>query len=149
MSGFRRYCFVALSLAAAAGAGCSASGDNLPREPVAGSVTLDGQALASGTIQFTPENQATGVGGGATIQNGQFSIPRETGLVPGSYRVAIYSAGAAGERTKGQAPEGRQIAKAGPAHESIPAKYNAQSELKAEIKSGGSNSGLQFSLVSK
>jgi hypothetical protein len=147
MHRFRCYSFLPLFLVAAV-SGCSLSGDNLPREPVSGTVTLDGQPLASGTIQFTPVDQATGVAGGDAIRDGRFSIPRETGLVPGSYRVAIYSAGAAG-RTKGQAPEGRQIAKAGPARESIPAKYNAQSELKAEIKKGGSNVGLQFPLVSK
>ena len=36
-------------------AGCSQSSDELPREPVSGTVTLDGQPLASGTIQFSPD----------------------------------------------------------------------------------------------
>jgi hypothetical protein len=70
--------FVALGLAV----GCSGSGDDLPREPVSGTVTLDNQPLASGTISFIPV--AGQGGGGGTITDGKFSIAREGGLVPGS-----------------------------------------------------------------
>ena len=32
------------------GSGCSGSGDNLPREAISGTMTLDGQPLATGNI---------------------------------------------------------------------------------------------------
>ena len=75
-------------------------------------------------------------GGGGTITDGKFSIAREGGLVPGSYTVAIYAAATQGEQTKpkqvGGTRKESQVAK-----ELIPAKYNANTELKAEIKKGG------------
>ena len=151
MSGSYRRTFIAL-LVAAAGAvasGCSGSGDELPREPVSGTVTLDGTALASGMIQVTPVDDKTGVGGGAPIGGGKFSIARESGLVPGSYRVAIYAGGHGGDAAKGASPEGRGKERSAKANETIPAKYNAQSELKADIKKGGPNDALQFALQSK
>ena len=53
---------VALFLAAAGltATGCAGSEDELPREPVSGTVTLDDQPLAEGTIRFIPS-----AGGGA------------------------------------------------------------------------------------
>jgi hypothetical protein len=144
--------FTAVGLAAA---GCSGSGDELPREPVSGKVTLDGQALADGAIQFMPATSATGEKtavaqpGGATIKNGQFSIPRETGLVPGSYNVAINAAERGAEQTKPAGPgTGQKGAKGRVPNELIPAKYNAQTVLTVEIKKGGA-SDLKFDLQSK
>jgi hypothetical protein len=129
-------------------AGCAGSGDDLPREPVSGTVTLDSQPLANGTIQFNPMSEATGtaVSGGATIANGQFSIARQNGLVPGTYRVAIYAAAKTGERTKPAEIGGAKRSEL--PKELIPSKYNANSELKAEIPKGG-KSDLKFDLQSK
>jgi hypothetical protein len=144
--------FTAVGLAAA---GCSQSGDELPREPVSGTVTLDSQPLADGVIQFMPATSATGEGtaviqpGGATIKGGRFSIPRDTGLVPGSYNVAINAADRGAEQTKPDVPgTGQKAQKGRVPKELIPAKYNAQTELKAEIKKGGA-SDLKFDLQSQ
>jgi hypothetical protein len=129
--------------------GCSGGGDDLPREPVSGTVTLGGQPLADGVIQFNPVGGATSVGnpvsGGAQIKGGQFSIPRDTGLVPGNYNVAIYSAEKR-DRTKPAQVGGGKVTEL--AKELIPAKYNSQTELKAEIKKGVP-SNFTFSLESK
>src|SRR5689334_16793809 len=72
--------------------GCSGSGDELPREAVSGTVKLDGQPLANGAIQFTPDSGGA-TSGGSTITDGQYSIEQENGLVPGSYKVAVNAAG--------------------------------------------------------
>jgi hypothetical protein len=68
-------------------------------------------------------------------------------LVPGSYTVAIYASAAGGAQTKPKEVGGTrkefQVAK-----ELIPAKYNTNTELKAEIKKGG-NKDLNFVLESK
>jgi hypothetical protein len=128
-------------------AGCSGSRDDLPREPVAGTVTMDGQPLAEGAIQFSPAAGAEGRVTSATvpIENGQFSIPRAEGLVPGSYKVSI-SAVPVPRDTRIKATFGKK--KATPFKELIPAKYNTKTILTGEIKRGGA-SGLKYDLQSK
>jgi hypothetical protein len=115
-----------------AGQGCS--DDDLPRQPVSGFVTLDGQPLANGAISFYPdmlEDHNFPVVGGAMIKGGYFSIPRSLGLVPGHYEVAIFSArGRERRREKGRQPGNeRAVAK-----EQIPAKYNTNTTLAIAIK---------------
>ncbi len=130
--------------------GCSGeSSDNLPREAIAGKVTMDSQPLPKGTILFLPEGNQAEEASSATgeIANGEFSIPRSRGPVPGKYKVSI---------SHTDQPEGRvkiQLKKPGkkPATgftELIPAKYNTKTELKAEIPRGG-KSDLDFPLQSK
>ena len=131
--------------------GCSGPSDDLPREAVSGAVTLDNEPLASGVITFIPAGGSSGggpsPGGGGEISNGSFSIARENGLVPGNYSVSIYASAKQEAKAKpeqiGGTKKERQLAK-----ELIPAKYNAKTELKAEIKKGGA-SDLKFALESK
>jgi hypothetical protein len=113
-------------------AGCG-GGDELPRRAVSGTVTLDGQPLAEGTIRFDPaDGQATG--GGDVIRGGSYSLPRANGLVPGQYRVSISSAsGASG--ASGEAPGSAGVMMS----EQIPSRYNSRSELTAEVADSGSN----------
>lgn len=66
--------------------GCSR--DPLGRCAISGSVNVDGVPLQVGNIAFQPlEGQPTA--SGAAVTEGMFSIPRESGLVPGRYRVVI------------------------------------------------------------
>jgi hypothetical protein len=130
------------------GPGCGEEGDELPRETVWGTVNLDGKPLEKGTIQFTPApqgSQGAAVQGGGMIESGKYSIPRDRGLVPGEYQVAIFSG------RGGRPPVGKNGPVTGgpaPTKETIPAKYNAQSQLKAEIKKGGLND-ISFDLTSQ
>ena len=66
--------------------GCS-RGDG--RLAVSGSVTLDGQPLERGSVNFRPApgNQAPSSGG--TIDQGEFTLPTAHGLKPGEYLVTI------------------------------------------------------------
>jgi len=132
-------------------AGCSGLGDDLPREAISGMVTLDGQPLAGGVIQFTaPSGGGTGGAGdtgGSSISAGRFSIDREHGLVPGNYRVAVNSS-TKGSDTPGKPAEPGRPTKADRPKELIPAKYNSESTLKAEVKKGGGND-FKFELESK
>lgn len=127
--------------------GCSGPSDDLPREAVYGTVTLDGQPLANGTITFMPAGGG-GTGGGSEIKDGSFSISRDAGLVPGNYNVAINASAKREERAKPEQVGGTrkesQLAK-----ELIPAKFNSKTVLKAEIKKGGGNDNLKFDLESK
>ena len=143
----RRFSFALFLAASGLMAGCSGSRDELPREPVSGTVMMDGQPLAEGAIQFTP---AAGSGGPAIsytapIENGEFSIPRADGLVPGSYKVSI-SAVPVKRDTRIEATIGKK--KATPFKELIPAKYNSKTTLTEEIKRGGA-SGLKYEIRSK
>ena len=142
-----RYSFVLFLATAGLIAGCSGSRDDLPREPVSGTVTMDSQPLAEGAIQFTPAAGSGGppISGNATIEDGRFSIPRADGLVPGSYKVSI-SAVPVKRDTRIPATYGKK--KATPFKELIPAKYNTKTTLTEEIKRGGA-SGLKYDLQSK
>lgn len=63
------------------------------------------------------------------INAGRYSVPAESGLLPGKYRVRVYW------------PE-KIVFKPGPnplPKERMPAKYNVQSELTVEVRQGGAN----------
>ncbi len=125
--------------------GCSGSSDELAREPVTGTVTLDSQPLPSGSVSFIPAGGGPGAGG-ASITDGRFSIAQDVGLPPGNYSVVINSSKKRDDATK---PD--QVGHIKPSDlpkELIPAKYNYKTELKIEIKKGGGND-LKFALESK
>ncbi len=127
---------------------CSQSVDDLPREPVSGTVMMDDQPLPDGAIQFAPvEGSATTTGANAEIKDGAFSVPREHGLVPGKYKVRISRAELKAADSKGKKkgiPERSKIL--GP--ELIPSKYNTQTTLEEQIKPGGAKD-LKYDLHSK
>jgi hypothetical protein len=127
--------------------GCG-GGDGLDRQTVTGQVVFDGQPLKEGEILFFPTS-ATGkdaVATGAHISGGSYTISREDGPIPGNYKVQITAAGGA------QAPPASADAMpgTGPIHarELIPAKYNVQSTLTADVKAGETNK-FDFTLSSK
>ena len=128
-------------------AGCG-SGDGLPRERVSGKVTLDGQPLPSGSIQFLPlgggDAKKPALAAGATIVDGAFDISRESGLTPSKYAVSITSASAGSAGPASGAPGPAQAA----AKEAIPEKYNKNSTLTAEVMANGANT-FTFDLTSK
>jgi hypothetical protein len=132
-------------------AGCSQPLDDLPREPVSGTVMMDGQPLAEAVIQFTPTGATAKspiAGANGEIKDGQFSIPREEGPVPGTYKVSISHAELKDVPSKGKVNTSipQRNKKVGP--EQIPADYNTKSKLEVEIKSGGAGD-LKFELKSK
>ena len=59
------------------------------RNPLSGTVTLDGQPVKTGTISFLPAAGTSGNSSGGEIRDGKFTIPAEVGLQPGEYRVTI------------------------------------------------------------
>ncbi|MCL6508147.1 MAG: hypothetical protein K6T59_14115 [Bryobacteraceae bacterium] len=73
-------------LALLPGCGSDPSG----RQPVRGTVKVNGTPLELGDISFQPlEGQATA--SGAPIRAGEYAIPREQGLAPGKYRVVLHA----------------------------------------------------------
>jgi hypothetical protein len=127
-------CSLAFLLGVSLMAGCA--GDPNARQAVSGMVFLNGQPLDQGRIFFAPVDKGSSESG-ATIENGKYSIPSDLGLVPGTYKVSIFSydrkgATVASDDIPGE--PGKTF------KERIAAKYNVQSTLKAEVAASGSNS---------
>ena len=140
---------LAALLAAAIGGCGGAPTDDRPLQKVKGLVTLDGRPLERGLIRFEPSSPEATTAGGATIEQGQFALDRDAGLVPGNYRVSITGLGPETAALVGggeQAP-GPEAGKASP-KEPVPARYNAQSTLTAEVDDSRVNT-LEFPLSSK
>ena len=116
--------------------------DELPRVPVAGTVTLDGAPLAEGMIQFDPMAETAGTTAAAEIVGGKYAIAKTQGPAPGKHKVRI-SGRAPVKLGPGEAPGGTPRRKPEP----VPAKYNNQSTLETEIPEGGSEA-LDFTLKS-
>lgn len=110
--------------------GCGAKNE-LNRQPISGTVTLDKEPVANGTIRFEPLEK--GVAAGATISQGKYNIPAERGLPAGEYLVRISAAGATGPVEEAPGDSSKL------AEELIPAKYNSNSELKVSVKVGDRN----------
>lgn len=128
--------------------GCGSQNANpLNRLPVSGSITLDGNPLDQGLIQFEPMAKGKdAVNASAAVSGGNFAVPAAGGLLPGTYRVAISSKPQAGATSSDPVKAMEEASKPQGA-ERIPAKYNADTELKAEVKSGGPND-FKFDLKS-
>jgi len=113
-------------------AGCSSEPK---RYKVSGTVTYKGQPIPAGSILFKSEDPAVGTMGGSAINDGRYEIPQANGLLAGKYKVSISYPDPKGPAPKeGEAPgEGRET------RELLPAKYNAATELTAEVRSDGDN----------
>jgi hypothetical protein len=101
--------------------------------PISGAVTFQGKPLDRGTIQFSPAEGQETLSGGSIVE-GRYELPAEHGLEPGKYHVRVYStegAAAASDELPGE-----RIA---PFRERIPAKYNSQTTLTADVKETGDN----------
>jgi hypothetical protein len=127
--------FICLVLCPALG-GCGGADDDLPRQALSGTVTLDGQPLELGIIQFQPSSAQEPLPAGAEIKDGTFTIARDEGPTPGNYRVFITSsggkkpptpAGTSGEKMPGIMPD------------LIPAKYNSNSTLTVKVEADKPN----------
>jgi len=111
-------------------AGCGKS--NAVRHGVSGKVTLAGKPIQSGVITFIREGEMAAAGGAPIIQ-GAYSIPASAGLPEGDYRVAV-SVPDSGPPPKDEVP-GISV----PPKETIPAKYNSNTELRAKVGRGSPN----------
>ncbi len=72
--------------------GCGWLTDDSSREPLAGTVTLAGEPLKKGSIEFVPASGGA-VAARSLILEGKFNIPRAQGPAPGSYKVLIFTDG--------------------------------------------------------
>jgi hypothetical protein len=125
--------------------GCGGAQDDLPRQTVAGTVKLQGEPLKSGLIQFQPASPDASTAGGAGIVDGEYSIPKAEGLVPGAYKVSITSVAEAAAPLPPSATPGDPVSKV---KDPIPAQYNATTQLNARVTKEGPNK-FDFDLKAK
>jgi hypothetical protein len=114
------------------------------RLSIEGTVTLDGKPLEKGDIQFYPLPGTTGPSAGAQIVDGKFTIAPSGGTFAGSFVVEISSVRLTGRKI----PDHRGDGMIDERVQYLPVRYNTQSELRAEVKSGESNH-LEFAMKSK
>ena len=67
--------------------GCGGGGTTLDRQAIQGSVTREAQPIDTGNLLFEPLGGGPGVS--ADITDGKYNVPKESGPVPGSYKVKI------------------------------------------------------------
>ena len=113
----------------AVAAGCSTEGEGLLA--VKGTVLLKSKPLDTGSIFFELDDKKNPHQSGATIDNGQFSIPKARGLKPGKYLVRISSADANAKEEKAAPGDSRILAK-----NRIPAEWNSDSKQHIDVKDG-------------
>ncbi len=74
---------------------------------------MDGEPLDGGSINFQPPPGAAGHSSGGPVREGEFDIPAEKGLMPGTYRVTIVAMKETGrtidDPQKGPTPELVQV----------------------------------------
>jgi hypothetical protein len=135
----RLFAVALLGLAVAGPAGCGGSN----RAAVRGKVTLDGQPLEMGRINFFPDGENKGPAAGAVILNGSYSVPARNGVVVGKNRVEIHGTRKTGKKII-SAMSGQPIDEVG---NPVPAKYNTKSELIRDVKPGSEE--IDFDLKSQ
>jgi len=121
--------------------GCGGSSD-VKRTPVSGTVQLDGAPLPEGMIQFIPDLGVKGPPVQLEIHEGKFSASTANGPAAGRNAVQITALKKTGKKTKTiMGEEADEII------QYVPARYNEQSTLTADVQSGGEP--LTFQLDSK
>ena len=114
--------------------GCGAGTSRPPTAAVQGRVTLDGKPVDQALITFIPTGTANGPNAVGLIELGEYALEPENGPVIGSMRVEIREAPAEDEPPPGETSKGFQTRGV-----PIPAQFNAQSKLTAEIEAGQTN----------
>lgn len=108
--------------------------DSLHRQSVSGTVTLEGEPLQAGSIEF----ESPAFISGAPVQDGKFMINQGKGIPPGEYLVRLHAS--AIPQTKTTAPgAGDAPGESVPTVELIPEEYNDKSTETRTVKVGKPN----------
>ena len=93
-----------------------------------GTVTYDGQPITSGAVLFMPKDKGNKIG--ARIYNGKYEVEPKFELVPGQYDVVVTWDKGTGKFVS-EGSDKREITEEG-----LPAKYNTNTTLTADLKAG-------------
>jgi hypothetical protein len=125
-------------------AGCGPQSDRLA---LSGKVTLNGAPLDSGSIRFTSVAGQKLFASGAVIENGEFDIPQEKGLPPGTYQLEISAPDTKSPPVVYRSAPGEPVLPP-TAPERIPPEYNTNSKHTIEVSTDSDNH-FVFDIVNK
>jgi hypothetical protein len=126
-----RWSVVACVAAVLAAGGCSGAGSSAG---VSGTVTLKGQPVAEGTIRFIPLGDTPGAMAFAPITAGAYELPADRGPAAGAYRVEVTATRKTGKKLP--VPDSPPGTTRDEEVQYIPAQYNVDSQLQADIAPG-------------
>ena len=128
--------FLCLSLLATSLIALGCGSGEPPRYGVSGKVTVKGEPVDEGVVQFVPlDGQASN--STALLKNGDYAVPKDKGLFAGKYKVILVAYEAA--NMGGEAP-GVSTPKSGSKGGAvIPPEYGANSKQIVEVKAGQTN----------
>ena len=138
---------VSCVLVAAVAVGCGGK-KGCERVIVSGTVTFQGQPVASGQIRFVPTKDTQAPISGAGIIDGKYSVEANGGVPVGTHKIKIIA--------RHIDPKSRELAKTlapgepgkpPPAPQYIPRKYNARTELEITIPQGSRKITKDFNLT--
>lgn len=131
---------LAWMFAALVAAGCGGS-SGPARFPLSGVVNLDGQPMPRGTIQFVSTGSEQGAMAVGKIENGKYSIASDAGAAVGKHIVRVYADDPMAFALDDPRAEQKATAaqKAATTVNSVAAKYNEATILKAEVTAAGPN----------
>ena len=125
--------------------GCGETGPD--RAEVQGKVTFDGTLVESGTIGFVPIEGAVGPVTGGAISGGAYHLAESEGPVIGPHRVEIRATRKTGQQVKAGEGADDPDAMVDEIEMFIPANYNSQSTLTADVQPGANE--FNFDLKSE
>ena len=114
--------------------------------PLTGDVSYDGTPIDDGTITFVPTSGGGGSDAGKVschIENGKYKFEKDRGPLPGKYKVEVTWMQKAGQK---KGPLDPDIVIPGDRTQVLPAKFNTQTTLTADVTSGSPK--LDFALKS-
>jgi hypothetical protein len=129
----RKFAVLLFALVAFGAAGCGGAGGP-ERASVTGKVTFDGEPVDNGTIELVPVEGTAHISAGAAIVNGQYAVAQDRGPMLGKHKVVIRAMRKTGKMVPVGGPAGDAMVEESEAY--IPAKYNTNTELAIDIKSG-------------
>tara|TARA_R110002095_G_scaffold1429_3_gene7320 strand:+ start:1696 stop:2190 length:495 start_codon:yes stop_codon:yes gene_type:complete len=132
--------------------GCSGAKEDPrgDRIPVSGLIYYDGDPLTSARILFISESPEGKVKSAGIVREGIYQIPEQGGPVAGKARVEIYPTYPELEELEQLKKEAKKQGKLfkDPSSVKIPAAYNKNSKLTADITKDGKNT-FEFKIESK
>ena len=131
-----RYALAAFLVGLAGLAGCGGGASS-----VAGTVTLDGTPIDSGTVTFVPQG-GEGAKFAGHVDHGKYAIAADRGATPGKYRVELTWEKKTGKK-KSDGDGGFNFETS----QALPPQFNTASTQTAEVKAGAQT--IDFPLSSK
>jgi hypothetical protein len=122
--------------------GCGSRHDN--RATITGEVTLAGQPIDRGSIEFAPMQGVEGSISSAEIVGGRYQLSGKTGPAVGWNRVKVHASRKTGKTIQRPFPQRGTMEETA---ETVAPRFNAQSTLKFEVRPGENTT--DFDVASK